>query len=133
MFIDFKDIKDTDITIDVRTKQEFENMTLLSYNVPIINHKDYKLLKKRIYLAIPIVLKGLFKNKKEIAEQLHELSHYRKYRLILGCSQGRLRSPIMYLYAKYLGIDAKVLKSGIKPFFIKKDYNIKNLYGFLDI
>lgn len=133
MFIDFKDIKDTDITIDVRTKQEFENMTLLSYNVPIINHKDYKLLKKRIYLAIPIVLKGLFKNKKEIAEQLHELSHYRKYRLILGCSQGRLRSPIMYLYAKYLGIDAKVLKNGIKPFFIKKDYNIKNLYGFLDI
>ena len=45
-------------------------------------------------------------------------------------TQGRLRSPIMYLYARYLGIDAKILKGGIKPFFIKKDYNIRNLYGF---
>ena len=130
MFIDFKDIKHTDVTIDVRTKQEFENMTLLSYNVSIIDEEDYKLLKKHIYLAIPIILKGLFKKKREIAEQLHELSHYRRYRLIIGCSQGRLRSPIMYLYARYLGIDAKILKGGIKPFFIKKDYNIRNLYGF---
>ena len=134
MFIDYKDInKFTDVTIDVRTNTEYNNMKLFEYNVPIINEDDYNKLKKHKYLAIPIILKGLIKNRKQIREDLEDLSRYRGYRLILGCSQGRVRSPMMYFYAKYLGIDAKVLRSGIRPFFIKKNYNIKNLYGFLDI
>lgn len=133
MFIKYEDIEDLDVTIDVRTKKEYENMKFFVYNIPIINEDDYIFLKKHVYLAIPIVLKGLVKNNKAIKQQLYKLSKDKKYRIILGCSQGRLRSPIMYLYAKCLGINAKVLKGGIKPFFINKDYNIKNLYGFLDI
>ena len=134
MFIRYEEIdRFNDVTIDVRTNKEYNDMKFFEYNVPIINEDDYKILKKHTYLAFPIIIKGLIKNKKQIREELEDLSRYRNYRLIIGCSQGRLRSPIMYLYAKYIGLDAKVLKGGIKPFFIKKDYNIKNLYGFLDI
>lgn len=133
MFIELKDIKKQDVTIDVRTIEEYENMNLLEHNIPLINKDEHDFLKKHIYLALPIILKGFIRNKKLFKDRLHELSHYRRYRLIIGCSQGRLRSPIIYFYARYLGIDAKILKGGIKPYFIKKKHNIKNLYGFLDI
>lgn len=133
MYIKYEDIKPNDVTIDVRTKEEYESMTLLEHNLPVISREEHQLLKKRIYLTIPIVLKGFFKNKSILKNRLHELSHYRRYRLIIGCSQGRVRSPIVYFYAKYLGIDAKILKGGIKPHFGFKQKNLKNLYGFLDI
>ena len=133
MYIKYEDIKPNDVTIDVRTKEEYESMTLLEHNLPVISREEHQLLKKRIYLTIPIVLKGFFKNKSILKNRLHELSHYRRYRLIIGCSQGRVRSPIVYFYAKYLGIDAKVLKGGIKPHFGFRQKNLKNLYGFLDI
>lgn len=133
MYIKYEDIKPNDVTIDVRTKEEYESMTLLEHNLPVISREEHQLLKKRIYLTIPIVLKGFFKNKSILKNRLHELSHYRRYRLIIGCSQGRVRSPIVYFYAKYLGIDAKILKGGIKPHFGFRQKNLKNLYGFLDI
>lgn len=133
MYINYKEIKSNDVTIDVRTHEEFKAMPLFKCNVPVIDKKQHDTLKKHIYLAIPIVIAGFIKNRKAIKEELHSLSHYRTYRLIIGCSQGRIRSPIVYFYAKYLGIDAKILKGGIKPHFINKNHNIKNLYGFLDI
>lgn len=133
MFIEYKDILKTDVTIDVRTIEEFQKMPLFEHNLPIISKKEHDLLKKKIYLAIPIVLKGFFKNKAIIEKELERLCHYRTYRLIIGCSQGRIRSPIVYLYARYLGIDAKILKGGIKPFFVKNSKTLKNLNGYLDI
>ena len=133
MYINYEEIKSNDVTIDVRTHEEFEAMQLFEHNVPVINKTQHNILKKHIYLAIPIIFIGLIPNRKAIKEKLHSLSHYRTYRLIIGCSQGRIRSPFVYMYARYLGIDAKVLRYGIKPHFIKKDYNTKNLFGFLDI
>jgi rhodanese-related sulfurtransferase len=133
MYIDIKDIKQDDVTIDVRTEEEYYMMPFFDHNVSVINKAEHTLLKKRIYLAIPIILRGLKKDKERIKNELLTLSCNKTKRLIIGCSRGRLRSPIVCLYAKILGIDAKVLKKGIKRFF-KKDVNtIKNLYGFLDI
>lgn len=132
--IKYKDIKDTDICIDVRTKEEFNKMKLFKYNIPIINKAEHDLLKKHIYLAIPIIASGLFKNKKLIKRDLkYYYENNNKGRLVIACSQGRLRSPFVYFYAKLLGYDAKILKYGIKPHFVNKNNNIKNLYGFLDI
>lgn len=133
MFIEYKDIKEDDITIDTRTYEEFIYMPLFEYNVPIINHHLYQILKSHIYLAVFIVLYGLISNRKCIKTMLINLSNNKQKRIIFGCSQGRLRSPFMYLYAKSLGINAKVLKHGIKPHYHKKRNSIKNLYGFLDI
>ena len=133
IYIDFIDIKQDDITIDVRTKEEFLKMPLFDNNVAIINKKEHDMLKKKMYLAMPIIIKGFIKNKETIKKELLMLSSNKKKRLIIGCSRGRLRSPIVYLYAKLLGIDAKVLKRGIKRFYKKDTNNLKNLYGFLDI
>lgn len=44
MYIKLEDIKD-EVTIDVRSKEEFEKMPLFKYNVPVIDEKDHKLLK----------------------------------------------------------------------------------------
>ena len=133
MFIKYEDIKETDITIDARTLTEYDNMKFFKYNIPIINEKQHKTLKKFPILSVPIVLKGLWDKSSEITYELYDLSDFCEKRIIIGCSQGRLRSPILCLYAKCLGINAKVLKGGIKPFFSKTKYSIKNLYGFLDI
>ena len=133
MYIAINKITEQDVTIDVRTIEEYKAMPLLTYNVPIINKKEHDFLKKRMYLAIPIILKGFIKNKSYIKKQLITLSNNKTKRIVIGCSRGRLRSPAVYLYAKLLGIDAKVLKKGIKRFYIRNKDNFKNLYGFLDI
>lgn len=134
IYIEYKDIKETDICIDVRTEEEFNKMKLFEYNTPIINKAEHDLLKRRIYLAIPIIAKGLFKNKNLIKKDLrYYYENNNKGRFVIACSQGRLRSPFVYFYAKLLGYDAKILKYGIKPHFTNKKNNIKNLYGFLDI
>lgn len=109
-------------------------MKLFNYNIPIINKAEHDLLKQHIYLAIPIITKGLMKNKESIKKDLEFYYNYHnKNRFVIACSQGRLRSPFVYFYAKYLGYDARILKYGIKPHFIKKKNSWKNLYGFLDI
>lgn len=133
MYIDINEIRKDDVTIDVRTAEEFKAMPLFKYNVPIINKQEHDTLKRKMYLAIPIILKGFNKNKDNIKNQLLELSCNKDKRIIIGCSRGRLRSPIVYIYAKRLGINAKILNKGIKRFYIKEPNNIRNLYGFLDI
>lgn len=116
MFINYEDIQTDDITIDVRTSEEFLNKTIFESNIPIINKKEHQKLKKIPFLAIPIILNSLRKNRYEIMYQIYFFSYFGKRRLIFGCSKGRLRSPIMYLYARLLGVDAKVLKKGIKTY-----------------
>lgn len=133
MYIEYKDIKSNDVAIDVRTPEEFNKMPLFEYNVPIINKEQHDYLKSHIYLAIPIVIKGFFENRIAIKERLLSLSENKSKRLIISCSQGRVRSPIIYFYAKSLGLKAKILKGGIKPHFGFKQKNLKNLYGFLEI
>lgn len=133
MFINYEEIQKEDVTIDVRTTEEFNEMPLFDYSIPIINKKDHDLLKKKIYLAVPIILKSFIKNRKHIKDQLQFFSYHGEKRIIIGCSRGRLRSPIVYFYAKILGIDAKILSKGIKRFYTKKTNSLKNLYGFLDI
>ncbi len=126
MFINYEEIRKEDVTIDVRTTEEFNEMPLFDYSMPIINKKDHDLLKKKIYLAVPIILKSFIKNRKDIKSQLQFFSYHGEKRIIIGCSRGRLRSPIMYFYAK-------ILNKGIKRFYTKKINSLKNLYGFLDI
>lgn len=133
MYIEYQNIKKDDISIDVRTPEEFNKMPLFKYNVPVINKTQHEYLKKHIYLALPIIIIGFFENKKTIKNQLLLLSENKTKRVIIACSQGRLRSPIIYFYAKFLGLKAKVLKNGIKPYFGFKKKNLKNLYGFLDM
>ena len=43
MFIKFKDITN-EITIDVRTRSEFNNMKLFQYNIPVIKPNESKIL-----------------------------------------------------------------------------------------
>ncbi|MEG1411714.1 MAG: hypothetical protein RRZ84_09105 [Romboutsia sp.] len=107
------------ISIDVRSFEESSLMSLLSYTVPVINKKEHTFLHKHLYLAAVIVFYGLFKNRKYIKEELLRISNNRKNKILIGCSKGRLRSPAVWLYASYLGIDAKILKNGIKPHFKK--------------
>lgn len=103
------------ITLDVRSVEEYELMPLLKYNTPVINKNQHSFLHKHLYLAGLIVFYGLFINKKSIKNDLLKISNNKKYKILIGCSKGRLRSPAVWLYAKYLGIDAKILKDGIKP------------------
>lgn len=133
MYIEYKDIKGDDVLIDVRTYEEFNIMPLFEYNVPIINKKQHDYLKSHIYLALPIVIKGFFENRLAIKGKLLTLSKNKSKRIIVACSQGRIRSPIMYFYSKSLGLNVKILKGGIKPHFGFKQKNLKNLYGFLEI
>lgn len=116
MFINYEDIQKNDVTIDVRTFEEFNNKTIFECNLPIINRDEHMQLKKIPFFAIPIILNSLIKNRKDIMNQLFFFSYFGERRLIFGCSKGRLRSPIMCLYARLLGIEAKVLKKGIKTY-----------------
>lgn len=103
------------ITLDVRSVEEYQLMPLLEYNIPVINKNQHSFLHKHLYLAGLIVFYGLFINRKSIKDDLLKISNNKKYKILIGCSKGRLRSPAVCLYAKYLGIDAKILKDGIKP------------------
>lgn len=116
MFIKYEDIQETDITIDVRTFEEFSNKTIFESNIPIINEQEHAKLKRIPFLAIPIILNSLIKNKYRLMNQLYLFSYFGEKRLVFGCSKARLRSPIMYFYARLLGIEAKVLKKGIKTY-----------------
>lgn len=121
MFIKFKDITN-EITIDVRTRSEFNNMKLFKYNIPVINEYNHMRIKRFYPLAIPIILISLYKNRSYIKTNLLLLSNNGKLPVVIGCSRGRLRSPIVFLYAKLLGIkDCKILSGGIKTLFLNKE------------
>lgn len=116
MFIKINELNKDDITVDVRTASEFNDFTIFKHNIPIINEAQHKRIKKFYPTAIPIILYGLIKNREIIKRDLLKVSNYGKCKIIVGCSRGRLRSPIMYLYARMLGIKCKVLYRGIKRF-----------------
>lgn len=121
MFIRFENITD-EITIDVRTVSEFNSMRLFKYNIPVINEADHMRIKSFYPLAIPIILISLYKNKNYIKKNLMLLSKNGSLPVVIGCSRGRLRSPIVFLYAKLIGIKkCKILFGGIKVFFLTKE------------
>lgn len=116
MFIKYEDIKD-EILIDCRTEEEFALMPLFDKNIPIIDKKTHTMIKKFYPCAFFVITYGLLKNKKQIKQKLLEYSNNKTKKIIVGCSRGRLRSPIMYFYAKSLGLNVKVLYKGIKRFY----------------
>ncbi|MGL4740196.1 MAG: hypothetical protein ACRC41_05240 [Sarcina sp.] len=123
MFIRFEDISD-EVKIDVRTKSEFEKMHLFENNIPVINEKEHRLIKKIYPVAFFIIGYGLYKRKEDIKRKLLELSHDGKYDIVVACSRGRLRSPVVYFYAKHLGINCKIVSKGLKRFFEKEPNSI---------
>lgn len=104
------------VSIDVRSYEESSSMPLLKHTVPVINKEEHTFLHKHLYLAAVIVFYGLYKNRKHIKEQLVYLSNNGNSKILIGCSKGRLRSPAVWLYARFLGIDAKILKNGIRSY-----------------
>lgn len=110
--IKYEDIT-SEVTIDVRTNEEYLKRQILKYNVPIICKPEYEFLHRHLFWAEVIILYGMLKNIKLIKPRLIELSNNKKDALVIGCSKGRLRSPTMWIYAKLIGINAKVLKGGI--------------------
>ncbi|MGL5330020.1 MAG: rhodanese-like domain-containing protein [Peptostreptococcaceae bacterium] len=118
--IRYEDIKD-EITIDVRTKEQFSQNKILKNNIPIINKAQHDFLHRHLFWAEIIIIYGMLKNIKSIKKDLIEISNNKKDKLVIGCSKGRLRSPTMWIYAKILGIEAKVLEGGIVN--INKDKN----------
>ncbi len=120
MFIKYEDISN-EVLIDARTNEEFLSMPLFHKNIPIINSKSHSKIKKFYPCAIFVILLGLYRNRLSIKRKLLEYSQFGSVPIVVGCSRGRLRSPILCLYARFLGIDAKVLSRGIKRFYaIKK-------------
>lgn len=115
LFIKFEHIKD-EVTIDCRTEKEFYEMPLFQYNIPIITER-YHLMIKRFYpCALFIIIYWLYRDKDRLKNELMKCSEYGNKKIIIGCSRGRLRSPILCLYARYLGIDAVILSKGLKQF-----------------
>lgn len=110
--IKYKDITN-EITIDVRTEDQYNSDKKLQYNVPIINRIQYDFIHKYLIIAEIVIIYGLLKNIKKIKLDLLNISNNRKSKIVIACSKGRLRSPTLWAYAKYLGIDAKVLDGGV--------------------
>ncbi|MGL4773152.1 MAG: hypothetical protein ACRC2K_06240 [Clostridium sp.] len=113
MFVKFEHINGRKI-IDVRTETEFLKMNMTEYNVPIINERDHQRIKAFYPLAIFIITIGIIKNRESIKRRLVEVSNNKQEEIIIACSRGRLRSPITYIYARYIGIRCKVLWGGLK-------------------
>lgn len=110
--IKYEDITN-EITIDVRTKEQYLENKILQYNIPIMNKKEHDFLKKYLLIAEIIIIISMLRNIKQIKSELLEKSYSKKNKIVIGCSKGRLRSPTMWAYAKLLGIDAKVLQGGV--------------------
>lgn len=110
--IKYEDITD-EITIDVRTEEQYNANKKLQYNIPIINKIQYDFLHKYLFIAEIVIIYGLLKNKKKIKSDLLRISNNKESKIIIACSKGRLRSPTLWAYSKLLGIDAKVLDGGI--------------------
>ncbi|TQQ83892.1 hypothetical protein EXD82_09360 [Peptacetobacter hominis] len=116
MFIKFEDISD-EVLIDCRTKEEFAEMPLFDKNIPIIDKKTHNMIKRFYPCALFVILFSLIKNKDSIRKKILEYSVQGEKKVVFGCSRGRLRSPIMCLYARYIGVESVVLSKGIKRFF----------------
>lgn len=113
MYINYEDIKD-EVLIDARTKEEFERGSVFNHNIEVINSKQYDFLHKFYPSAFFIILYNMIKDCRNIRMQLMYLSNFCTKKVVIGCSRGRLRSPMLCIYARYLGIDAKVLREGLR-------------------
>ncbi|MGL4848805.1 MAG: hypothetical protein ACRC28_07720 [Clostridium sp.] len=117
IFIKYDNITNEE-TIDVRSKSEFNQMHLFKYNLPIINEIQHKKIKCFYPCALFIIINSLLKNKSYFREQLLKISNNKQKPIIIACSRGRLRSPIVFLYAKILRIpNCKILLGGLKPIY----------------
>lgn len=115
------------VYIDVRSRKEFNDNPVCSFNIPIINKKEYDRLKGSFKIMAPfIVLGGLKKRHRVIKNALLKVSLNGHRPIMLVCNKGILRSPIMTLYAKYLGLNAQYLKGGIKN-TLKSDITSKEI------
>lgn len=126
MFIRLENIKNEKL-IDVRSEEEHKAMPLCQYNIPVINKKEHNILKKYISSYTNNTY-GLIKNRKVIKRDLINISENKTKKVVVGCSQGRLRSPIVCIYARMLGIKSYVLKNGIKQYYIPRERGIKNWF-----
>lgn len=117
--IKYEDITN-EVTIDVRTNEQFSKNEILKNNIPIMNKKEHDFLHRHLFWAEIIIIFSMLRNIKEIKFKLLEKSKNKKNKLVIGCSKGRLRSPTMLIYARLLGIDAKVLKGGIESININE-------------
>lgn len=127
MFIDLNSIEKDMITIDVRTMKEFKEMPLFNYNLELINEIQHRNIKKFYPCAFFVIFRELFRKREYLKSELLKLSDNKKKVLIFGCSRGRLRSPAIYIYAKFIGINCFVLRNGIKRFF-EKPQGKRNLF-----
>ncbi|MDC4241505.1 hypothetical protein NE398_15310 [Clostridium tertium] len=119
MFIKFDDINNRKL-IDVRTKSEFLDMNMTKYNIPVINEEQHLRIKRFYPLAIFIIVKSIIKNREGIKELLIEVSNNKSEEVIIACSRGRLRSPITYIYARFIGIKCRILWGGLKKRYLLK-------------
>lgn len=117
--IRYHDITD-EITVDARTRDQYNSDKKLQYNIPIINKIQYDFLHRHLIIAELVIIYGLLKNLKNIKTDLIKISNNKKSKIVIGCSKGRLRSPTLWAYAKLLGIDAKVLEGGVVNIDSKK-------------
>lgn len=114
MFIKYENISSDDRIIDVRTRTEYKETRLFPINMPIINEQQYEKIKKFYPSAFFLIVKSMITNRKKIKNRLLKESNYGTFSLIFVCSRGRLRSPLVCIYAKILGLNAKVLLGGVK-------------------
>ena len=124
MFIRYENISSDDVLIDVRTHTEFRKQRLFPINLPVIDEREYAKLKKFYPSAIFIVTKNIIINRKKIKDRLLKESNQGMFRIVFTCSRGRIRSPLICIYAKLLGLNAKVLSGGVKGQY-KEKYKIR--------
>lgn len=115
--VDCKEILPTDLVLDIRSVEEFEKGSLTEYNVPVIKQSDRGFCYRYTPLVFWVIGNGLLKNKDRICEFI-ETKCEGNHRVIVACSRGRLRSPIVWLYLKrkYTDMEFKVLRKGIKGY-----------------
>ena len=117
-YIELKD-KGNRVCIDVRTEEEFILMNFFDNNIPVITKEyHYEILKYKILAPVLIII-SIMEKKEYIDLELMRLSSNKTKPLLFACSNGLLRSPALYFYAKFKGIDAVVLKGGLKHRFSK--------------
>lgn len=115
--VNFSDLSKEDLIVDVRTKEEHTLGSVTDINIPILKQEDRGFYLRHTWLVIPVIVNGLWKNRKEVCDSIDNvvITNNIKY-IVIACSKGRLRSPITwwYLRFKYKDIKFKVLKGGIK-------------------
>ena len=114
--IEFNEIKTPSLTIDVRTVSEYRQHPMLAHNVPVMDEQAHQTMKKIIILACPFISYHLYKNRHRIHQEIqHLLITHPNQPIVIACSRGRLRSPLMAVYISLrFKVDVYVVKRGIK-------------------